>query len=254
MRCRAYQLPSEIYREIEPQLLEQLRDGDRDQLLYLLGDHDLEVELLSGEWRVLFAELSDYFQFVDVAERRARMAVSPDELEEFVEFLREKAPSDWEVLRFGISELADALPVGMDLVGVVFIEEDDNWLWTEHPYEIQAIRPEVYDLIAPHIQTLIDAGDHAALARLCGDHCEGAVEFSDRRWQLLHDDAQKIVPELVGVMEGIIAPPADYTVIRELISLVSNPRHQPSLDAWLRVHADAARYSFYFRDVGKETE
>jgi hypothetical protein len=60
VRARAYQIPSEVYRELEAQVLEQLRDGDLSQLKHLLGDHDLEVELLSGEWRVLMADLDDY--------------------------------------------------------------------------------------------------------------------------------------------------------------------------------------------------
>ncbi|NJK32722.1 MAG: hypothetical protein HC927_10115, partial [Deltaproteobacteria bacterium] len=78
MRCHAYQLPSELYREIEAQILGALGSADRDQLERLLADHDLKIELLSGEWRVLFEATEEQsYQVVDLAERRARMASRP---------------------------------------------------------------------------------------------------------------------------------------------------------------------------------
>ena len=49
-------VPAESYRELEAQILEQLRDGDREQLRHLIGEFDLQVELLSGEWRILMSE------------------------------------------------------------------------------------------------------------------------------------------------------------------------------------------------------
>ncbi len=255
VRCHAYVIPSEVYREIEPQILEQVREAEREQLMYLVGEHDLDIEMLSGEWRVLFAALPDFFQKVDVDARTARMAVSPDELAELTELLNsERGEATWHPIAFGLAELVDALPVGMDLVGVVFIEESDDWMWSEQTYEIQAIHPKVWDLIAPHARTLLEAGDHAALARLCSDHCECAVEFSPERWSVLMQLTEQRVPELLPIIDQGFSLPADYTGIREAIRLVSDPEHQPSLDAWLRVHADAAEYALYFRDVARERE
>lgn len=250
MRCRAYQLPSEVYREIETQILQQLREGDLEQLRHLLADHDLEVELLSGEWRVLFAELGDYFQEVDHRHRIARLAVSPDELAEFVQLLRDDQRREaWRPISFGLAELTDALPAHCDLVGVVFLEESDDWLWAEPVSELIALRPEVFALLEPHMRALMDAGDFAALARLAGDHAEGAIEFSPHQWKLLMKHAQERVPELLPVVQQRISTPADYTGILEAISQVADPRYQPSLDAWLRVHSNTARYALYFRDA-----
>lgn len=253
MRCRAYQLPSEVYREIETQILQQLRDGDLDQLRHLLGDHDLEVELLSGEWRLLFAELSDYFQEVDLRRRIARMAVSPDELSEFVAFLRDEQRQEaWRPISFGLAELTDALPADCDLVGVVFIEESDDWLWAEPVSELVAIRPEVFALLEPHLRSLMEAGDFAALARLAEDHAEGCVEFSPHQWRLLMKHSAERVPELLPIYQQRLSVPADYTGILEALSHVADPRFQPSLDAWLRVHSGTAQYALYFRDAGLE--
>ena len=253
MRCRAYQIPSEVYREIETQVLQQLRDGDRDQLLHLLAEHDLEVELLSGEWRVLFAALSDYFQEVNIEKRIARMAVSPDELAEFVDFLRDEERKEaWRPISFGLAELTDALPVGVDLVGVVIIEESDDWLWAEPVHELVAIRPEVFPLLEPHLRSLMQAGDFAALARLAGDHAEGSVEFSAEQWRLLMEHSEQRVPELLSIYEQRLSVPDDYTSILEAMVQVADPRYQPSLDAWLRVHSGIAQYALYFRDAHLE--
>lgn len=257
MRCHAYQLPSEVYRQLEAQILGSLASADHEQLERLLGDHDLKIELLSGEWRVLFAATEDaHFQVVDVAERRARMAISPDELAEFVEFLRNgERQRQWQPISFGLAELVDALPVGVDLVGLVFVEESDDWLWVEQTHEILALRPEVFALLEPHMRKLIEAGDHTALARLAGDHCEGAIEFSDARWARLQQQIRAQVPELVSVVEGLISLPSQYTSVREALGVVADPQVQPSLDAWLRVHSDGGReYALYFRDLARERE
>lgn len=256
VRCHAYQLPSEVYRELEAQLLEGLANATLEQLNYLLGEHDLKVELLSGEWRVLFdaaRELS--YQVVDVKERRARMAVSPDELADFVAMLREPVrQAEWAPISFGLAELRDALPAGVDLVGLVVVEEGDDWLWSESTHEIIAIRPEVYALIEPHMRKLIEIGDYGALARLCGDHSEGAIEFSNDKWFKLGQTIVERSPELVPVIEATISPPGIYRSIRKSLSRVADPRTQPSLDAWLRVHAAGHHYALYFRDIRRERE
>ncbi|NVB42716.1 hypothetical protein G6O69_33150 [Pseudenhygromyxa sp. WMMC2535] len=255
MRCHAYQLPSEVYRELEAQILDGLANADREQLMYLLEEHDLKIELLSGEWRVLFEAAEEYFQVVDLQERRARMAISPDELAEFVELVRNMDHQiEWTPISFGLAELVDALPVGVDLVGVVFVEEADDWLWSEHTHEIVALRPEVYSLLEPHMRKLIAASDHAALARLASDHCEGAIEFSNEKWFALGRAIQAKAPGLIKVVEAVLSPPAVYDSIRDSLSLVADPRSQPSLDAWLRVHSVDHNYGLYFRDVRKERE
>lgn len=255
MRAHAYQLPSEVYRELEAQILEGLGKASLEQLGYLLADHDLKIELLSGEWRVLFeAAVDTSYQVVDMAERRARMAVSPDELAEFVALLRDPARrAEWAPISFGLAELVDALPVGVDLVGLVLVEEDDDWMWSEATHEIVAIRPEVYALIEPHMRRLVEVGDFAALARLCGDHCEGAIEFSTDKWLALGQAIVRQAPELIPVVEAMISPPSVYRTIRKSLSIVADPRTQPSLDAWLRVHSSEHDYALYFRDVRRET-
>jgi hypothetical protein len=253
VRCRAYQIPSEVYREIEAQILEQLREGDLEQLRFLLADHDLEIELASGEWRMLMKDLPDYYQVVDPRRRVARMAVSPDELPDFVAALRDPARQErWRPISFGLRELADALPADSDLVGVVFTEESDDWLWAEPVYELVALRPEVFELIEPHMRELMQVGDFPALARLAEDHSEGCVEFSAEQWRLLVRHTRERAPELLPVYEARISPPADYTSIREALGLVADPRYQPSLEAWLRVHAALGQYALYFRDAGQE--
>jgi hypothetical protein len=256
VRCHAYQLPSEVYRELEAQLLEGLAGASLEQLNYLLAEHDLKVELLSGEWRVLFDATRDLsYQVVNPVERRCRMAVSPDELADFVELLRDPArQAEWAPISFGLAELVDALPAGVDLVGLVMVEEGDDWLWSESTHEIIAIRPEVYSLIEPHMRKLIEIEDYGALARLCEDHCEGAIEFSNEKWFRLGQAIVERAPELVAVVEATISPPAIYRSIRKSLSRVADPRTQPSLDAWLRVHAGGHQYALYFRDVRREVE
>lgn len=257
MRVFAYQLPSEVYREIEAQILSSLATADRDQLERLLADHDLKIELLGAEWRSLFAETeNDYFQVVDIEQRRARMAVSPEELAAFVELLRDgDRQRRWAPISFGVAELVDALPAGVDLVGVVFVEESDDWQWVEHTHEIIAIRPEVFTLLEPHVRKLIAVNDHAALARLAGDHCEGAIEFSQPRWDRLLSDVRRAEPELLEVIEHCVALPKDYPGVRDALGKVADPQVQPSLDAWLRVHADVGHhYALYFRDLARERE
>lgn len=246
-------VPAESYRELEAQILEQLRDGDRDQLKHLIGEADLQVELLSGEWRTLMSEFEDYYQVVDDETRVARMVVGPDELEEFVEALRDPTrQARWAPLSFGLAELTDALPAGTDLVGVVFMEEDDDWLWNEPVYELIAIRPEVFALLEGQLLDQMASGDYRALARLASDHAEGSVEFSPEQWRVLMRHSQERVPELLTVVDDRLSTPVDYTQIREALSLVADPRYQPSLDAWLRVHASTAQYALYFRDASLE--
>ncbi len=246
-------VPAESYRELEAQILELLREGDRDQLRHLIGEYDLQVELLSGEWRMLMSEFEDHYQVVDADARLARMVVSPDELEEFVDGLRDATrQARWAPISFGLAELTDALPAGTDLVAVIFLEEDDDWLWNEPVYELIAIRPEVFALLSDDLRKTLATGDYRAMARLASDHSEGSVEFSPEQWRVLTRHAEERVPELLTVVAERLSTPVDYTQIREALSLVADPRYQPSLDAWLRVHAASAQYALYFRDASLE--
>ena len=252
----AYQLPKETYEELESQILQQLREGDHDQLRHLVGDHDLDIELLSGEWRLLFSAREEHhYQVIDLEKRVARMAISPAELADFVSFLRdpERTESLWPI-SFGLAELTDALPADCDLVGVVFIEETDDWLWAPPVSELVAIRPEVYELVEPHLRALVDTKDWAAAARLAEDHSEGCVEFSSEQWRVLKRHAAERVPELLGIFDEKLSAPADYTSILEALAQVADPRFQPSLDAWIRVHSHLAQYSLYFRDAALERQ
>jgi hypothetical protein len=135
---------------------------------------------------------------------------------------------------------------------VVFVEESDDWQWEETVFEMLAIRPEVFELLEPHLCTRLEAGHFRAVGRLASDHCEGAVEFSPEQWRVLLRHARERVPELLPVFDARIAAPADYTSIREALTLISDPSYQPSLDAWLRVHASSAQYALLFRDANAE--
>lgn len=256
MRVHAYQLPKEAYEELESQILQQLREGDHDQLRHLVGDHDLDIELLSGEWRLLFDALEEHhYQVVDLERRLARMAVSPAELADFVRFLRDPERQEQQLpVTFGLAELTDALPAECDLVGVVFIEETDDWLWAPPVNELVAIRPEVYELVEPHLRALLNAQDFAAAARLAEDHSEGCVEFSSEQWRVLNRHSAERVPELLSIYDARLSMPVDYTSILEGLAQVADPRFQPSLDAWIRVHSRAAQYSLYFRDATLERQ
>lgn len=221
--------------------------------MQLVEGYDVEVELLSGEWRALMDELDDVYDVTDVEHRIFRTTISPDDMEEFVEGLRDpERQKIWRPISFGLAELTDALPRGTDLVGLVVVEESDDWLWHPPINELIAFRPEVFALIEPFLRELLVAKDYRALARLAEDHAEGCVEFSEEQWRDFTQETSERAPELIAVIEGRIATPTDYTSIREALGQVANPRRQPSLDAWLRVHAASAQYALYFRDASLE--
>lgn len=248
-------LPAEVYRDLEVQILDGL-DGPRERLVYLVEEHDLDVELLSGEWRLLFRATSALLhQIWEPARARARMTVAPEEVPNFVEVLRRpELVEAWEPVRFGLAELADALPDHGDLAGLVFVEESEDWLWQERAFEIFALRRDVFRLLEPFVRELVEARNFAALARLAGDHAEGAIEFDRERWRQLLDAAEERTPELLPMIRGLVADPDDYTLVREALTLVAPAEMQPSLEAWLRVHADADDYALVFRDLDREEE
>ena len=43
-----------------------------------------------------------------------------------------------------------------------------------------------------------------------------------------------------------------FASVREALGQVADPRFQPSLEAWLRVHASVSEYALYFRDASLE--
>ena len=175
------------------------------------------------------------------------------EVEDFVDLLHEpRFMKAWEPISFGMSSLRHRFADGQGHGGLVFVEDSDDWMWVEHPFEMMALRPEVYELLKPHIRQMAVAKDYSALARMVADHCEGAVEFSSERWEKFKTMAEDKVPELSAVIDGMLTTPADYYSIREAIALVADPAFQPSLDAWLRVHADSAQYALFFRDTQRE--
>jgi hypothetical protein len=253
MRCLAYQVPAEAFREVAPQVAEELGKADRDQLLYLLEDRDLEVELLSGEWRVLLAALTGFPMHREA--RCARLLVEPGRLAEFVRVLADpERQREWASIAFGLAELADALPRDCDLVGLVLIEEADDWLWDEPRNEIFAMRPEVYALLEPHMRDMVRKNDHPALARLADDHAEGVIVLNPYLWQVLRRQAEHRAPRLVRALEEGITGPDEYEEIHAALATVSDPSTQPSLDAWLRVHGVDSRYALYFREAAHQAE
>jgi hypothetical protein len=160
----------------------------------------------------------------------------------------------WAPIAFGLTDLYDAMPKGAAIEGLVLLEEPDDWMWTEKSFELHAIRPEVWRVLESPMRTLLASGDHAALARLCSDHAEGTVEFTEHRWATLLDMAHQRMPELFATMAEVLVPPAVYSTVREGLSHIADPQFQPSLDAWLRTHADAHQYALYFRDLRRERE
>jgi hypothetical protein len=256
VRCHAYALAAELYYQREAQLVAGLRVFERDYLASLVEDADFRVELMSGEWRRFFSQATAYRRHVSPGSRRARMLVPPEELASFTDFLEQRLRTpEWAPLVVGLAELDhEARQLEPSSHGWVFIEEDDEWLRTDSRCEIVAMRPSVFNCIESDVQELLAAGELAMLARLCGDHSDAQIEFTLQTWQTLRQQAQRLAPELIDVIEGAVIRPSDYTAVRELLGLVtSEPGVLPSLDAWIRVHGDAGNYGLFFRDAARES-
>ena len=130
MRCHAVLLEAEVYRELEVQILEQLKTVDRQTFKYLLMDNVGEVELLSGEARVLFEAAGDFFQHVDLPERRQRMAVAPEEVNEFLSLWTGEAHDQrLAPISFNLPQLRAAMESRAGDVGLVLVEESEDWEW-----------------------------------------------------------------------------------------------------------------------------
>ncbi len=254
MRCDAVLLEADAYRDLEVQLLEQLKTGERKTLRYLLMDSLGTVELLSGEARMLFEAASDFYQHVDLKERQMRLAVAPEELSEFMALV--SGPTNeqrFAPVSFNLPRLRELVAGSSGGAGIVILEEDDDWMWVEHPNEIIAVRDDAWMLLQPYLHQLLSVGDHELLARVAADHSESAVEFTTARWNKFQEQLQEAAPELLSIVQHSLSQPGDYVSIRELLALVAEPSVQPSLDAWLRVTDPRESCGLYFRDSSRES-
>ncbi len=253
MRCHAYLVRSERYLEVEPSLLEGLTSAPRTSLIDLFGNAFVKLELLSGEWRLLFEQSEAYQPLIDHQRRLARMAVAPDKLSTLVNTLwRHETHDIWTPIAHGLTNLTYALPLASGLIGVFFVEEDDDWLFFEPCYEMMAIRPDVYRLIEPFMRDLIRREDYTTLARLAADHANSAVEFTASGWLEFREDCRHKSPEVIESIDQSLISPDDSTRVIAGIKNMLNPQRQPSLDAWLRVHGDKDPQGLVFRDIRNE--
>lgn len=211
------------------------------------------IELLSAEWRVLFGINQEYAPKIGGPRRLARMMVAPDRLAGLVNGLwRNELHDRWQPLAFGLTTLTLALPLASGLVGVVFMEEGEDWLYATPVNEVSAIRPAIFTLIEPHIRELLRQGDFVSLARLVGDHADSTVELPTSRWLALRESCQQRAPALLKVFDRRLALPEEYEGIIGALRHIIDPQQQPSLDSWLRVQASRGTYALYFRDIRVE--
>ena len=97
-----------------------------------------------------------------------------------------------------------------------------------------------------------DRGDFTMLARLVADHCESSIEFTADRWLGLREQSQARAPELVKMIDSHLTTPEGYDKALAAMKRMLDAHLQPSLDAWLRVHAEQGRYALVFRDIRRE--
>lgn len=254
MRSHAYLIRSERFYDLEERLQQMLPTTPREQVLSLIGEEHVlqKIELMSGEWRLLFAINRDYKPVVG-RRRFARMMVAPDQLTGLVSGLWKHELRDrWRAIAFGLSTLTLALPLASGLVGVVILEESEDWLYQAPVNEMSAISPEVFTLLEPHYRELLEQEDYLSLARLASDHADSIVEFSTTRWLSLRQSCLELDPGLAEVFERRLVGPEQYEQIIQGLGNVIDPEEQPSLDSWLRVHGPRKRCALYFRDIRVE--
>jgi len=256
LRCHAYLIRSERYLDIEDALMQKLANASRAEILELIGKDFFRIELLSGEWRVLFTQhrVTDSYQPIASDQlRMARLMAAPDQLAPLVNTLWMHELHDrWRPITYGLQHLTYGLPLASGLIGAVFLEESGAWLDAEPTHEIMAISAEVYALLSPFIHKLVERGDFTMLARLAADHCESAIEFTADRWLGLREQSQARAPELVRMLDGHLITPDSYDRALAAMKRMLDAHLQPSLDAWLRVHAERGRYALLFRDIRRE--
>ena len=255
MRTHAYLIRSERFYDLEERLQQMLPAAPRDQVLALIGEEHVlkKIELMSGEWRLLFAINQPYKPVVGGRKRHARMMAAPDQLTGLVSGLWKSELKDrWRPISFGLSTLTLALPLASGLVGVVILEESDDWLYQPPVNEMSAISPEVFALLEPHYRELLEQEDYLGLARLATDHADSIVEFSTTRWLSLRQSCLDQNQKLAQVFERRLTPPGEYDAIIKGLDDVIDPEEQPSLDSWLRVHGPRGHHALYFRDIRVE--
>ncbi len=256
LRCHAYLIRSERYLDIEEVLMQRLAVAARTEVLDMIGKDFFRIELLSGEWRVLFTQprvTDSYGPIASDSMRVARLMAAPDQLAPLVNTLwMHELHDKWKPLTFGLQHLTYGLPLASGLIGAVFLEESDEWASAEPTHEILAIHPDVYALLSPFIHKLVDRGDFTMLSRLVSDHCESAIEFTADRWLGLREQSQARAPELVKMIDNHLTTPDHYEKALAAMKRMLDAHLQPSLDAWLRVHAERARYALVFRDIRRE--
>ena len=202
---------------------------------------------------MLFAINKEYAPTIGGPRRLARMMVAPDRLAGLVNGLwRSELHDRWQPLAFGLSTLTLALPLASGLVGVVLLEEDEEWLYAPPVNEMSAIRPAIFTLIEPHMRELLRQGDFISLGRLAADHADSIVEFSTSRWLALRDSCQHRAPALLKALDRRLVGPDEYEGIVGGLKQIIDPQQQPSLDSWLRVQSGRSRYALYFRDIRVE--
>ena len=254
MRCHAYLIRSERYLDIEEVLLHHLANASRDQVLELIGRDFRRVELLCGEWRVLFSQprVSEAYR-PTITDKVARMMAAPDQLAPLVNTLWQHEIRDkWRSITFGLTTLTCALPLASGLIGAIFVEDPEVRPTAEPSHEIVALHPEVYALIGPHLRQLAEQGDYAGVARLIADHCDSSVEFSTDRWYGLREQSLARAPALVRYIDQFVTTPDQHPEVLAAMRQMLDAHAQPSLDSWLRVHAGRARYALVFRDLRRE--
>lgn len=253
MRVHAYLVRAERFLKVEDRVLERLSRASREELLELLGKGYVKLELMSGEWRSLFDQVGVYEPVINGRLRMARMVVAPDRLAKLVNVLwRHEINDRWLPIAHGLTNLTYALPLASGLIGVVFLEESEDWLQAEPAYEMIAVRPDVFALLEPHVRRLISEGDFTAMARLVTDHADSSVEFTAARWLNFKETCAVKAPELLSLVESHVATADQYTVVVEGIRRMLDPHQQPSLDAWLRVHFGTYPQALVFRDIRLE--
>ncbi len=235
--------------------MQKLAHSSRAELLELIGRDFIRIELLSGEWRLLFTQprvTDNYMPVASDSMRISRLMAAPDQLAPLVNTLwMHELRDEWRTITYGLQRLTYALPLASGLIGAVFLEESDEWLANQKNHEILAIHPDVYSLLSPFLEKLVDRRDFTMLGRLATDHCESALEFDVERWQSLREQSQERAPELVKMIDANLIPPSGHQKVIEAIKRMLNAQQQPSLDAWLRVHAERAHYALVFRELEK---
>ena len=78
-----------------------------------------------------------------------------------------------------------------------------------------------------------------------------SAQWADR-WLGLREQSQARAPELVEMIDSHLTTPDRYDLALTLMKRMLDAQQQPSLDAWLRVHAEGEKFALVFRDIRRE--